>query len=213
MKHLLTLLLLGFPVLVLGNAKVLNNAVLESEQVQAAIKGDTATVTGTYHFRRVIRLTKDSKEPEGVYFPVIVPKGATGTAEDFKLVLRLNGLIATNYSVVSNAPVKVLEADAYSVVWILASFPGSPRNNLNVAVQYEQKLLEGKFYYLPILELKRANPKGYEIHVLADRPIKSVGKDSGGLLVKGEREMVFTPSHLNMIIVATGKIESSARGD
>lgn len=202
MKHRLVLLLLGVPFLALGNAKVLNNAVLESERVQANIRNDTAHITGTYHFRRVMRLTKDSKEPEGVFFPVVVPKGTNGTAEDFKLTLRLNGRSATSYSVVTNAPVKVPESDEYSLVWILASFPGSQSYNLNVSVQYEQKLLDGKFYYLPILE--RAPPKvdGYEIRVNADRPVRPLGTSAGGVMVKGPRELVFTPVHLGMIIVA-----------
>ena len=202
MKHLLALLLLlGVPFVALGNAKALSNAVLESERVQASITDDTAKVTGTYHFRRVTRLTKDAKEPEGIYFPIVVPKGAIGTAEDFKLTLRLNGLMATNYSVVTNAPVKVPESDAYSLVWILASFPGSRPFNLNVSVQYEQKLLDGKFYYLPILERARPKVDGYEIRVNADRPVRSLGTSAGGVMVKGPRELVFTPVHLGMIIV------------
>lgn len=202
MKHILTLLLLGVPALALGNAKVLNNAVLESERVQATIKGDTATVAGTYHFRRIIRYTRDTSEGEGVYFPVIVPKGTTGTAADFKLTLRLNGLMATNYSVVTHAPVKAPESDAYSIIWILATFPEWQRYNLDVSVQYEQKLINARFYYLPILEQVPPGLKGFEIQVAADRPIRSTGKGSGGVMVKGPRELVFTPAHLSMIVVA-----------
>jgi len=211
MKHIPTLLLVGIPFLVLGNAKVLNHAVLESEQVQVTIAGDTAKVAGTFHFRRAIRYTKNAREPEGVYFPLIVRKDATGTAEDFKFTLQLNGLMATNYSVVTNAPVVAPSSDDYSIIWILASFPGALRQSMNDFVQYEQKLLEGKFYYLPILDLKRSNPKGYEIAVRADRPVKSVGKDSGGLLVKSERELVFTPLNLTMIIVAAPEPEKSVK--
>lgn len=203
MKRLLALLLFGVPFLAFGNAKALSNAVLESERVQANITGDTAKVTGTYHFRHVTRLTKDAKEPEGVYFPVVVPKGAIGTAEDFKLRLRLNGLIATNYIVVTHAPVTVAESDAYSLVWILASFPGARPYNFKVSVDYEQKLLDGKFYYLPILEQAPPKVGGYEIRVSANRPVRSLGTSAGGVIVKGPHELVFTPVHLGMIIVAT----------
>lgn len=198
----LTLLAVAFHFVAFGNAKALNNAMLESEQVNAVITGEAAKVTGTFHFRRTIRYTKNATEREGVYFPVIVPKGAKGTAEDFKLTLQLNGHMATNYSVVSNAPVTVPASEAYSIVWILANFPDSLHQRMTVSVQYEQKLLEGKFHYLPILDPKRSNPEGCQISVRADRPIKSVGKSPGGVFVKSERELVFTPAHLSMISVA-----------
>lgn len=203
MKPLSSLLFLAATHFAFGNAKALHNAVLESERVQVVIEGNIAKVTGTFQFRRTIRYTKDASQREGVYFPVIVPKDAKGVAEDFKLTLRLNGLIATNYAVVSNAPVTVPESDAYSIVWILANFAGPVRHKFNVSVDYEQKLLEGKFYYLPILEKVTTRTVGYEIRVNADRPIRSVGTAGGGVLTKGPRELVFIPTNLGMIVVGS----------
>jgi len=201
MKTLLIVLFATVAHLALGNAKLLDNAILESEQVQVVIKGDTARVEGTFNFRRITRYTKDASEPEGVYFPVVAPKGVAWTAVDFKLSLELNGHKATKYAVVTIAPVAVPDNDAYSLVWILASFPEQSRRTLQVVVQYEQTLLNGKFYYLPILGKAQPKPEGYEIRVSADRPIRSLGKGAGGVMVKGPRELVFVPTHLGMIVV------------
>jgi hypothetical protein len=201
MKGFLILLVVALAQYALGNAKVLNNAVLLSERVNVAIKDDTATVTGTFRFLQATRFTKDVTEREGVYFPLVGPKGKKWNVGDFKFELELNGTKATSYVIASNAPVAVTNSEAYSVVWILASFPEQPLRNWRLQVFYQQNLLEGKFYYLPILERTRPSAEGYEIHIQADRPVRSVGKGAGGVMVKGARELVFAPVHLGMLVV------------
>jgi hypothetical protein len=211
MTPILSFLFLAVTPFAFGNAKVLSDAVLESERVQVTIEGDTARVEGTFHFRRTIRRTRGASEREGVYFPLAAPKGETWDAEAFELSLELNGHKATSYSAVSNAPIAVPETRDYSLVWILASFPEQSQRTLQVVVRYEQKLLEEKFYYLPILETARPNAEGYEIRVKADRPIRSIGTGAGGVMAKGPRELVFLPAHLSVIAVAAGTQTTTPR--
>lgn len=202
MRPILSLIFVAGAQLAFGNAKVLSDAVLESERVLVSIEGDTAKVEGTFHFRQRPRHTRDASERAGVYFPLVAPKSGTWAAEDFKLSLEVNGHKATSYRVVSNAPIAVPVTSDYSLVWILANFSEQSRRTLQVGVRYEQRLLEGKFYYLPILEKTRPKGEGYEIRVKADRHIRSVGKGAGGVIANGQRELIFVPVHLSVIAVA-----------
>lgn len=200
----LTLLLfLTLALNALGNAKVSGEFVLEMERIEAAIQGEQAFVHGTFRFRRAVNLSRSTGGEEVIYFPLIRPRDAASVTNDFQLVLKLNGKEATSYVLASNAPLAVPGSDAYAVTWLKASYPKAQLRQWQLQVSFQQSLINGVFYYLPILEKTRAAPEGYEIRVKSDRPIYPVSQGPGGVIRKGARELLFIPSHLSMIAVAT----------
>jgi len=204
MKWFLICLMAGLAHLALGNAKVtVPNAIMVSEQVEVNIQHDTAQVHGFYRFH-MIRV-KEPGAPEGkVVFPLILAKGAQPTMEDLEFTMKVNGQKARLYSIMAKPPFELPDSEDYSVVWISVSFPGQPIGpSLSVRVAYQQKLLDGVFYYLPVLDKAKPRPEGFEIRVKADRPVRSVGQGAGGIIQRRPEELIFIPSHLSMIALST----------
>ena len=217
-RTLWALMVVGLAEAAYANAKVVyasTGALLATERVDAIIAGDTAVVKGEFVFfsEPVYDRSKKPSEEARVYFPLFGPRGTNSTVEDFKFTLELNGTKPTSCAVTTNTPLAVPDSSAYSVVWIVAKFPDrkslrwtpgvTSGIRLHLNVSYEQRLLEGVFYYLPIVEKARRESEGLSITVQADRPIHSEGKGPGGCVVHGDRKLVFLPAHLGMIAVST----------
>ena len=200
-KTLWVLLFVALTEAVHGNAKVTWGAILDTERVEVAMEGDTAVVKGEFRFRPVTERTAAKSDGTRVYFPLVRPRGASPTVEQFKFALVLNGTKATSYAITTNAPLAVPESADYSVVWIVATFPDRGYRRAYLEVSYEQPLLDGVFYYLPIVEGTRHGAEGLSITVQSDRPIHSEGKGPGGVVALGPRKLVFVPAHLGMIVV------------
>jgi hypothetical protein len=211
-------MLVGLAEAAYANAKVVYasaGALLATERVDAVIAGDTAVVKGEFVFfsEPFYDRSKNPSEETRVYFPLFGARGTNWTVEDFKFTLELNGTKPTSYAVATNAPLAAPESPAYSAVWIVARFPNREnlrwtpglrsRFHLRLNVSYEQKLLDGVFYYLPIVEGTRRDSEELSITVQADRPIHSEGKGPGGCVILGARKLVFLPAHLGMIVVST----------
>ena len=218
MKTFWALLLVGMAETAYANAKVVYasaGALLATERVDAVIAGDTAVVKGEFVFfsRPFYDRSRSLSEETWVYFPLVGARGTNWTVEDFKFTLELNGVTPTSYAVATNAPLAVPESPAYAVVWIVATFPDRNRLHwtggvtsgirLHLTVSYQQKLLDGVFYYLPIVEKTRRETEELSITVESDRPIHAEGKGSGSCLVLGPRKRVFLPAHLGLIAVST----------
>ena len=218
MKTFWALMFVGLGEAAYANAKVVSasaGALLATERVNAVIAGDTAVVKGDFVFfsEPIYDRSKSPSEETRVYFPLFGSRGTNWTTEDFRFTLELNGTKPTSCAVTTNAPLAVPESSAYSVVWIVAKFsdkkslrwiPGVTSGiRLHLNVSYEQRLLDGVFYYLPIVERTRRESEGLSITVQADRPIHSEGKGLGGCVVLGPRKLVFLPAHLGMIVVST----------
>ena len=199
MKWLVALLGIAIGPHALANPKLTVRAVLQMEQVEAVIQGKTASVTGTFRFDKVFG---DPKLSGQVFFPVFCPKGTSATLPDLNFHAKLNGHKAVSYSIATNAPLSLPPFDAYSVAWILATFPPQAFKIWRLEVSYEQELLDGVFYYLPILGEARQSHEPFEIRVKADRPICSIGK-AGGVITKGANELLFMPVNLRPISVST----------
>lgn len=216
-RTLWALMLVGLAEAAYANAKVVYasaGALLATERVDAVIAGNTAVVKGEFTFSgEFSERTKNPSQETRVYFPLIGCRGTNWTVEDFKFALELNGTKPTSYAVATNAPLAAPESPAYSAVWIVARFPNREnlrwtpglrsRFHLRLNVSYEQKLLDGVFYYLPIVEGTRRDSEELSITVQADRPIHSEGKGPGGCVILGARKLVFLPAHLGMIVVST----------
>jgi len=209
--HLLLLLGLGLTHPAFGNARMSVRSVLETEQVDATIRGETATVTGRFRFRRIYVPDRNPRDDATVYVPLICPKGARSSLEDFQFSLELNGEPATSYSITTNSPIAVPDSDAYSIVWILAKAPFKAVRTWGVQVAYRQQLIDGVFYYLPILGRARPSAEAFRIRVKADRPIHSVGK-KGGFIAKGPQDLLFIPANLVMIGVSVSPGSSTNNG-
>ncbi len=204
MKWFSILLSLGLAQITLSNPKVDGpNILLLTERVNVSIQGDTAQVHGFFRFQQGARPEPIVPGGKHVYFPLVVPKNSQPTVADFKFSLELDGRKAVLYAIASKSPVNVPASEAYSLVWILATVPGEPIDHKwGIRVSYEQKLLDGVFYYLPILQKTRSTLEGLEIQVRADRPIQSSGKRAGMVISLGANDLLFTPVNLNMIAVS-----------
>lgn len=203
MKWFFVFLSLGLAHIALSNPKLDRpNILLLTERVNVSIQGDTAQVHGLFRFQQGAQREPIVPGGKHVYFPLVVPKSSQPTVADFKFNLELDGRKAVWYAIASKPPVNVPASEAYSLVWILATVPGEPIDRKwGIRVSYEQKLLDGVFYYLPILEKTRSTPEGFEIRVRADRPIQSSGKRAGMVISLGANDLLFTPVNLNMIAV------------
>ena len=189
----------------LANPKLTVRAVLQMEQVEAVIHGDTARVSGSFRFDKVRGNPKDSGQ---IFFPVFCQKGTSAALRNLDFRAKLNGHKALSCGLVTNAPLSLPASDAYSVAWVLVTFPPQAFDTWRLDVSYEQELLNDVFYYLPILGEARQSQEPFEVRVKADRPIYAMGK-AGGVITKGPNELLFMPANLRPISVSTNPYEAT----
>jgi hypothetical protein len=215
-RTLCALLVAGLAEAAYGNAKVVRSmaVVLATEKVNGVIADDTAAVKGEFVLSgSIAERTKNLSKETRVYFPLFAPRGTNWTIGDFKFDLELNRARPASYAISPEVPFAVPESEDYSVVWLVARFPHQiSRRRLHLNVSYEQRLLNGVFYYLPIVEGRRRGSEGLSITVKSDRPIHSEGRGPGGCVAAGPRKLVFLPAHLGMVVVSTKPEPKDAAG-
>jgi len=185
----------------LANPKPVAHAIMETEQVDVLIQGDMAIVKGKYLFRRVTFFERNPTGFSKVYFPLACARGTSPALADMKFSLSVDHRDGLAYTIATNAPIIVPPSDDYSLLWILTTVSESTVRSWDIEVSYRQPLIDGVFYYLPILGRAKPNQDAFQIRVKADRPIRWTGK-KGGMIAKSPRELVFFPVDQVMISVA-----------
>ncbi len=218
---LFTIYLVANPVVKLLNAAATTPMV--SEKVVVTINTDNARVSGCFKFD--LRKVKLPSNPcLRVYVPIVIREGAIDSSKtldpryerDTDMTVRIGREDAKTRAVHPGSPENsdhptVVCTRGLELLWFEAC-PEVSRKTSNVEVSYSQALLDGVFYYMPIIRPAPdavSSSQLFTIRVIAAMPLYPAEGMACSYRYHGPREMVVTPSD-NSLIAVTSDISKAA---